>query len=156
MSEIKHKQHNVSTLIYHIVCPAKYRRAVITKEADGKLREICLGTEARYEIKFLETGTEKNHARFLVQPVPAYSPEKTVRTIKSLMARTIFEECPEVKKMLWGGEFWTRGYYAGTVGEHGNEQAIQQYVRNQGRKPEDYQKIQGGGQLELFLYQNKA
>jgi putative transposase len=47
-----------------------------------------------------------------------------VRTIKSLTARKIFEECPEVKKMLWGGEFWTKGYYVGTVGEHGNEQVL--------------------------------
>jgi REP element-mobilizing transposase RayT len=69
MSEIIHKQHKVNTLMYHIVCPAKYRRAAITKEADGKLREICLGiVEARYEIKFLETGPEKDHAHFLVQP----------------------------------------------------------------------------------------
>jgi REP element-mobilizing transposase RayT len=80
-----------------IVCPAKYRRAATTKEADGKLRGICLETEARYEIKFLETGTEKDHARFLVQSVPTYSPGKTVRTIKSLTAGKIFEECPEVK-----------------------------------------------------------
>jgi hypothetical protein len=68
-----------------------------------------MGIEARYEIKFLETGAEKDHAHFLVQSVPAYSPEKTVRTLKSLTARKIFEECPEVKKMLRGGEFWTGG-----------------------------------------------
>jgi REP element-mobilizing transposase RayT len=73
--------------------------------------------------------------------VPAYRPEKIVRMIKSLTAKKIFAECPEVKKILWGGEFWTRGYYVGTVGEHKNEQAIQQYVRNQGRKPENYRKI---------------
>ncbi|MDR2794086.1 MAG: IS200/IS605 family transposase, partial [Treponema sp.] len=73
MSEIIHKEHNVSTMMYHIVCPAKYRRAVITEEVD---REICLGIEARYEIKFLEIGTERDHVHFLVQSVPTYSPEQ--------------------------------------------------------------------------------
>jgi REP element-mobilizing transposase RayT len=156
MSEIIYKEHNVSTLMYHIVCPAKYRRAVITEEVDKELREICLGIEARYEIKFLEIGTERDHVHFLVQSVPTYSPEQIVRTIKSITARKIFERCPDVKKMLWGGEFWTRGYYVGSVGEHGDEQVIQRYVKNQGRKPEEYQKIYEGNQLELFPYQNKS
>jgi REP element-mobilizing transposase RayT len=116
MSEIIHKEHNVSTLMYHIVCPAKYRRAVITESVDKELREICLGIEARYEIQFLEIGTERDHVHFLVQSVPTYSPEQIVRTIKSITARKIFERCPEVKKMLWGGKFWRRGYYVGSVG----------------------------------------
>jgi REP element-mobilizing transposase RayT len=57
---------------------------------------------------------------------------------------------PEVKKNLWGGEFWTRGYYVGTVGEHGDEDVITRYVRNQGRKTEGYEKIYENRQLELF------
>jgi REP element-mobilizing transposase RayT len=73
--------------MYHIVCPAKYRRAEIDEEADKKLREVCLGIEARYETRFLETGTEPEHAHFLVQPVPIYRPEQTVRTIKSITAK---------------------------------------------------------------------
>jgi REP element-mobilizing transposase RayT len=142
--------------MYHVVCPAKYRRAVITEEVDKELREICLGIEARYEIQFLERGTERDRVHFLVQSVPTYSPEQIVRTIKSITARKIFERCPEVKEPLWGGEFRTRGYYVGSVGEHGDEQVIHRYVKNQGRKPEEYQKIHEGKQLELFPYQNKA
>ena len=136
--------------MYHIVCPAKYRRAVINPEVDKKLREVCEGIEARYEIKFLEIGTEKAHEHFLIQSVPPYSPAKIVQTIKSITAKKIFEACPEVKKALWGGEFWTRGYYVGTVGEHGDEQVITRYVKNQGRNPEEYEKIHENRQLELF------
>jgi len=150
MSKVIHKSRNVSVIMYHIVCPAKYRRSVITKEVDEKLKEVCQGIEDRYEIKFLEIGTEKDHVHFLVQSVPAYSPASIVQKIKSITARKIFEACPEVKKALWGGEFWTRGYYVGTVGEHGDEQTISRYVRNQGRKPEEYEKIYENKQLELF------
>jgi REP element-mobilizing transposase RayT len=138
--------------MYHIVCPAKYRRAVISEEVDKKLREICLGIEARYEIRFIEIGTEEDHVHYLVQSVPTYNPEQIVRIIKSITARKIFESCPEVKKMLWGGEFWTRGYYVGTVGEHGSEQVIREYVRKQGRNLENYEKLHEGKQLELFSY----
>jgi REP element-mobilizing transposase RayT len=136
--------------MYHIVCPAKYRRAVISQEVDKKMREVCQGIEARYEIKFLEIGTEKDHVHFLVQSVPTYSPAKIVQTIKSITAKKIYEACPEVKKELWGGEFWTRGYYVGTVGEHGDEEIISRYVKNQGRNPEEYKKIYEDKQLELF------
>jgi REP element-mobilizing transposase RayT len=155
MSKIIHKEHNVSTLMYHIVCPAKYRRTVINEEVEKHLRAICQGIESRYEINFIEIGTESDHVHFLVQSVPTYSPEQIVRTVKSITARKIFEVCPEVKKQLWGGEFWTRGYYVGTVGEHGDEQVIQEYVKKQGRNPAEYEKLHEGKQLELFPYQNK-
>ena len=149
-SQIIRKQHNVSVIMYHIVCPAKYRRSVITEGVDKKLREVCLGIEARYEIKFLEIGTEKDHVHFLVQSVPSYSPASIVQKIKSITARKILEECPEVKKALWGGEFWTKGYYISTVGEHGDEKVIAEYVKNQGRKLENYKKIHDDKQVELF------
>ena len=136
--------------MYHIVCPAKYRRAVITEEVDEKLRNVCLEIAARYEIKFLEIGSEKDHVHFLVQSVPTYSPTKIVRTIKSLTARKILESSPDVKKALWGGNFWTDGYYVGTVGEHGDEQVIARYIRNQGREMAGYKKIHDDMQLELF------
>jgi REP element-mobilizing transposase RayT len=70
--------------------------------------------------------------------------------------KEIFGSCPEVKKMLWEGEFWTSGYYVGTVGDHGDEKMMQQHVKNQRRNTENYQKIHEGNQLELFPYQNET
>jgi len=49
-----------------------------------------------------------------------------------------------VKKELWGGEFWTDGYYVGTVGERGNWEVVKEYVRKQGRSEKDLR------QLDLF------
>lgn len=132
MSELIHKQHNVSILLYHLVCPTKYRRAVITEKVDEKLKEICEEISLRYEIEFLEIGTDSDHVHFLVQSVPTYSPTKIVRIIKSITAKEIFRQIPEVKKQLWGGEFWSDGYYISTVGAHSSEEAVKQYVKNQG------------------------
>ena len=132
MSEQIHKKHNVSVLLYHLVCPTKYRRAVITSDVDEKLREICEEISFRYEIEFLEIGTDSDHVHFLVQSVPIYSPTKIVRTIKRITAKEIFRQMPEVKKQLWGGEFWSDGYYISTVGAHSSEEAMKSYIRNQG------------------------
>jgi len=147
MSEYIHKSHNVSVLIYHLVFPAKYRRVVIDEGVDVVLKEVCLEIEKRYHLKFLEIGTDKDHIHILVQSVPTYSVTKIVTMIKSLTAREIFKRCPEVKKKLWGGEFWTDGYFASTVGKHGNENTIGNYVKKQGNK---YQKLYEDRQLSLF------
>ena len=105
MSEYIHKSHNVTVLLYHLVFPAKYRRAVFDEGVDQELRNICLDIEKRYELKFLEIGTDENHVHFLVQSVPMYSVKKVAQLIKSLTAREIFKRFPHVKRLLWGGEF---------------------------------------------------
>ena len=124
MSETLRKSHNVSILIYHFVCPTKYRRIVFGEEVEKVLRETCLEIEKRYEIKFIEIGADRDHVHFLVQSVPTYSAKKIIQTIKSITAREIFAQVPEVKKQLWGGEFWTDGYYVSTISQHGNEETI--------------------------------
>lgn len=133
MSEYIHKSHNVSVLLYHLVFPAKYRRAIFEESVDEKLKEICLEIEKRYQLKFLEIGTDKDHVHFLVQSVPAYSVTKIVTMIKSLTARELFRSCPQIKKKLWGGELWSDGYFASTVGKHGDENMISKYVKKQGK-----------------------
>ncbi len=119
--------------MYHFVCVAKYRRLVITDEVDMVLRDICLEISKRYEIRFLEIGAEGDHVHFLIQSVPAYSPTKIVTKVKSITAREIFAKVPSVKEELWGGEFWTDGYFVSTVGEHANEDVIRQYIKKQGK-----------------------
>ena len=148
MSIYIHKSHNVSVLLYHIVCPAKYRKTIISNEVDNKLRDICLEIAKRYQIHFLEIGTDADHVHFFVQSIPPYSPTKIVRTIKSITAREIFRTMPEIQKELWGGEFWTDGYYVNTVGKYNNEDTIRQYVQNQDKNAK-YQRLHHE-QLTLF------
>lgn len=147
MSEYLHKSHNVTVLLYHVVFPAKYRRAVFDSEVDRVLRETCIEIEKRYEIRFLEIGTDSDHVHFLVQSAPTYSVTKIVTIVKSLTAREVFARCPEVKRQLWGGEFWSDGYFASTVSKHGNEQTIGNYVKSQG---ETYDQLHTNYQLPLL------
>ena len=70
-----HKSHNVTVLLYHLVCPAKYRKVVFSEAVDKSLKEVCLEIEKRYEITFLEISTDKDHVHFLLQSVPVYSPK---------------------------------------------------------------------------------
>ncbi len=123
MSTFIRKSHNVSALLYHAVCPSK-------------LRETCLEIASRYEIVFLEIGTDRDHVHFLIQSVPTYSPSRIVQIVKSLTAREVFRRVPSVKKQLWGGAFCSSGFFVDTVGRHGSEETIRRYIKEQGTENE--------------------
>ena len=146
MSDYVHKSHSVSVLLYHFVCPAKYRRVIFTDEVDNALREVCEEISKRYDIGFIEIGADEDHVHFLIQSIPRISPSQIMKTVKSITSREIFKKCPVVKKTLWGGELWSDGYFVSTVGRHGNEKQIEAYVKNQGKA---YTKIYQG-QLSMF------
>ena len=129
-----------------MVFPVKYRRKVFSESVTESLKMVCLGISERYEIHFVEIGTDEDHIHFLIQGIPSMSVSDLVRIIKSITAKEIFSRHPEVKKRLWGGKFWTSGYYANTVGQYGNEDVIQRYVQSQGGT---YAKVYSG-QLRLF------
>ena len=146
MSEYIHKSHNVSVLLYHYVCPAKYHRVIFDNRVDEILVQTCKEISKRYEINVLEIGTDGDHVHFLIQSVPSLSPTEIVGIIKSISAREILRLCPQVKKKLWGGKLWSVGYFVSTVSKNGNENQIKNYVRNQGK---EYSKLYRG-QLQLF------
>ncbi len=135
-------------LLYHLVFPLKYRKSVITKEIGEGLKDICIDISARYEVHFIEVGYESNHVHFLVQSVPSYSVTKMISMLKSITAKELFKRFPEIKLKLWGGKFWTSGFYANIVGQYSNEEVIKAYVKNQGMEKE-YRKVHSD-QLTLF------
>ena len=148
-SKYIHKSHNVSVLLYHFVCPAKYRRTVFDERVDEGIKDICLEISKRYQVFFLEIGTDNNHVHFLLQSVPTYSCTKIITIIKSITAKEVFRQYPEVKKQLWGGEFWTDGYFVNTVSRFGDESTISKYVKEQGIEKE-YKTLHKSSQLVLW------
>jgi REP element-mobilizing transposase RayT len=153
VSEYIHKSYNVSVLLYHLVCPTKYRRAIVSAPVEATLRDICGYIETCYEIWFLEIGSDRDHVHFLIQTIPTMSPTALVRLIKSITTRELRSRLPSLRKEMWGASFWSSGYFISTVGRHGNEQTISRYVRNQGEEG-DYSVIHRPEpdfrQLELF------
>ncbi len=120
---------------------------VFDAAVDRVVKDVCLEIAKRYQGKFVEIGVDKDHVHFLVQTVPTYSVTKVVTLLKSLTAREVFRRCPQVKTQLWVVELWSDGYFASTVGKHGNEQTIARYVKDQG---EAYTRLHEDRQLALF------
>ena len=92
-------------MLYHIVLPVRYRRKVFNEEIENTLKEVCIGISQRYEINFIEIGSDEDHIHFLVQSVPKMSITQIVKTLKSITAKHIFKRHHEVKSMLWEESF---------------------------------------------------
>ena len=138
-----YESHNKTLLLYHLVFPAKYRKKVFDKTVDITLKDVCLEISDRYEIDFIEIGNDLDHVHFLVQSVPTLSVTRIVTIIKSITAREIFAKHKEVEEILWGGNLWTSGFYANTVGLYSNQDVIKKYIQNQGKDME-YTKLYQG------------
>ena len=134
------KPHNKNLLVYHLVCPVRYRRKVFTDAVSQTLKAVCQDFAPAYELQFLEIGIDQDHVHFLIQTVPDTLLSDMVKKIKSITAKHIFAKHPEVKTFLWGGRFWTSGYYINTVG-NASMDIITNYVKNQGL-PEYQQLLQ--------------
>ena len=139
--------------MYHIVATVKYRKSILSNEVTNFLKNTCIEISQRFEIHFLEIGTDKNHVHFLIQSIPTLSVSKLVQVIKGNLSKQIFLNFPELKKELWGGQLWTDGYYANTVSQYGGEKTISRYIQNQGKQD----KNQKNNEFEYkIIYKDKA
>ena len=138
-----HWYHNISECHYHIQLTIKYRKSLFTGDIEAEIINIMKGFKERYYIDIYTIGFDKNHVHFLCRFLPKYSGGQVIRLIKSITSKHVFERFPEIKKELWGGEFWTDDYYISTVSGRGDKKIIEAYIIKQGRK-EDIK------QLRLF------
>jgi len=136
---LSRSHHCVYDTHYHIVCPVKYRKALLSREVVGVIRSTMKGLEERYDLTFEQAGDDQDHIHLLLTFHPKYSIGEIVRIFKSLTARELFRQLPELKRELWGGEFWSDGYYAATIGTRGTWAIVERYVKNQGKNLKDLQ-----------------
>ena len=139
--------HKVYEIRYHIVICVKYRKKMLLPDDRiSFFKWILSEIQERYSIRFDTVGTDGNHAHLFVDAAPKYSPSEIFRIVKSITARELLAKFPEIKKDLWGGEFWNDGGYIGTVGEGTTANIVRNYILRQGSKEEkqDYK------QLKLF------
>ena len=125
--------HNVSEPYYHIQLTIKYRKALLNPKVETTILNSLKGFKERYAIEITQVGFDQNHIHILCSFLPKFSGGQVIKIIKSISAKHIFQQAPEIKKELWGGEFWTDGYYFATVSGRGDRKIIEKYIQQQGR-----------------------
>ena len=141
---VKKGYHCAWQIHYHIVFPVKYRKALLDSEVAEIIKETAEAIAERYAIEMEAIGCDRDHIHLLYGAHPKVAPGRIVQIFKSITAREIFRRKPSVKKDLWGGEFWTDGYYVATVGERANWGTVESYVKRQGKPKSEIK------QLKLF------
>ena len=141
---VKKGYHCAWQIHYHIVFPVKYRKLLLDKQVTNIIQETAKGISKRYAIEMEAIGCDKDHIHLLCGAHPKMAPGRIVQIFKSITAREVFRRKPTIKNELWGGEFWTDGYYVATVGERGNWDTVEKYIQKQGKPQNELQ------QLKLF------
>jgi putative transposase len=131
--EIWYWYHNISEAYYHIQLTIKYRKSLFSQQTEGVILETIKEFKEKYAVEVTHVGFDQNHVHILCRFLPKYSGGQVIRLIKMITAKQVFKQVPEIKKELWGGEFWTDGYYFATVSGKGDRKIIEQYIQKQGR-----------------------
>ena len=135
--ELRHANHCVYKIRYHIILCVKYRKNLLLgTELINFLKNVCFEISERYCFEFDVIGIDGDHVHLFVGAEPKYSPSKIMQIIKSITARQIFKQYPEIKKQLWGGGLWSDGGYIRTMNYGTTSDVIKNYFENQGNKEE--------------------
>src|SRR2546421_2437672 len=115
--EEQHTKHVTYKIGYHFVWCPKYRKSVLTGKiahfVESEIRRLCEAN--KWTIGALNI--QEDHVHLFLGAPPSVSPSLIANTLKGITARQVFKQFPEVKKQLWGGSFWSRSFYVGTVGD---------------------------------------
>ena len=131
MSPIHRTRHAVYDLKYHLVWVPKYRKLILRGKLALRLRELFAEISERYDWELEEVAVVADHVHLFVSAPPRHAPARIVQIYKSISARLIFQEFPEIKRHLWGGELWNDGYFVRSVGDQVTANVIKRYVRAQ-------------------------
>lgn len=123
----QHTKHVTYNIAYHFVWCPKYRKAILQGEiatfVESEIRRLCEANT--WQIGALHI--QEDHVHLFVSSPPSVAPSLIANTLKGITARQVFKQYPEVKKQVWGGSFWARSFYVGTVGNM-TEETIKNYI----------------------------
>ena len=131
--EVKYACHCSYRIRYHMVFVLKYRKKLLSPEIFNFIKIISQDIEQRYYLHFDALGSDGDHLHIVVEGAPRYAPSNIMQICKSILAKQVFKQFPELREELWGGEFWSDGGHIDTVGDGKGLEAIKKYVINQGQ-----------------------
>ena len=102
---------------------------ILRGDLPKRLKMIFQEIAERYEFEIDTMEVKDDHVHLFLSAPPRYCPARVVQVMKSISAKMVFKEFPEVKKQLWGGEFWSDGYFVRSVGDKVTSDLIRRYIK---------------------------
>lgn len=126
------KSHNVTTLLYHLVFPVKYRRFIFTTpRIQNELIDECYKIQDNYGINFETIWIDWDHLHYIVQWEPTLSVSRIITMIKSFTWKRLKKCALELEWKLRWKEIWSDWFFANTVWASAWFDVIHNYVFNQ-------------------------
>jgi len=130
MEELSSGAHTSYSLFYHLVWAPKYRHRILDGRVGERAKQIIEETSARYGYKVDTLKVSPDHIHLLISLPPRVSIAEAAGTLKSVTAKTLLKEFPELKKHLWQGNLWTRGYAVNSIGSL-NLDTVREYIKTE-------------------------
>lgn len=123
---------------------------MLTNQVEKRLKEILVGVTTEYGMQIDTMEVVYDHVHVFLSAPPRYSPAEIVQILKSITARTLRKELwQEIRKYLWGDEFWCDGYFVSTVNDHTTKDEIRKYINNQ---KEEWSKLDKSNKKQLRMF----
>jgi putative transposase len=116
--------------MFHIVWLPKYRKKVLTGKVKERLENLLRECAEVNGWEIQELNVQLDHVHILIQLPPSISVCMAVQLFKGISSRALRIELPEIKKLLWGKDFWADGYFSESVGTVDFE-VIKAYIKKQ-------------------------
>ena len=143
MSALRRSKHAVYDLKYHFVWIPKYRKRILTTEVADYAEQVFHRIAEGYDLVIDTMEVVEDHVHIFLEAPPRLSPARIVQMLKSISARELFRQFPHLRRKLWGGRFWSDGYFVRAVGDEVTGDVIRRYIKY-------HQHEQGIVQLSLW------
>jgi len=116
---------------YHVIWCPKYRRSVLVKGVDVRLKEIIQNVATECKSEILELEVMPDHVHLLVEVDPQFGIHRLIKLMKGKSSKLIREEFKWIKSRL--PTLWTNSYFVSTIGGAPLE-VVKQYIERQEHK----------------------
>jgi putative transposase len=121
----------------------KYRKGILTSEIADYAKQVFQRITEEYDVVIDTMEIVEDHVHIFLEAPPRLSPSRIVQILKSISARELFRQFLRLRKELWGGRFWSDGYFVRAVGDEVTGDVIRRYI-------EYHEHQQGVVQLPLW------
>ena len=140
---VRSTKHAVYDIKYHVVWVPKYRKHILNDEMREYVKGVLQRIAEEYEFNLDIMEVMEDHVHIFVEAPPRYAPSRVVQIMKSITAREVFKQYPELRKQLWVGELWSDGYFVRSVGDKVTAEIIRKYIEYQNHE-------NNSSQLKMF------
>ena len=104
----------VFSLKYHVVWCPKYRRPVLVRPVDTRLKALLKDIASEHDMTIHTLEVMPDHVHLFVEADPTLCVAEIVARFKGRTSHDLRQEFPQLRSRL--PTLWSRSYFAGTVG----------------------------------------